>query len=69
MKGREIMLQHVDTHLYQKHFVEELEHHLGRPLQPNIRHAFLQIPRHFFIEHVYHQRGNSLTWDFVEARP
>jgi protein-L-isoaspartate(D-aspartate) O-methyltransferase len=61
------MLQHVDTHVYQTHFVEEIEHHLGRPLQLNLRHAFLQIPRHFFIEHAYHQRGNSLTWDLVKA--
>ena len=61
------MLQHVDTYLYQKHLVEAIENHLGRPLQPNIHQAFLQIPRHFFIEHAYRQRGNSLTWDLVKA--
>jgi protein-L-isoaspartate O-methyltransferase len=61
------MLQHIDTHLYQKHFIEEIGSRLGRPLQPNVCHAFLQIPRHFFIEHTYRQRGNSLTWDLVTA--
>ena len=47
--------------------VEAIEQELGRPLYPPVRQAFLQVPRHLFVEHYYQQRGNSLTWDLVQA--
>ncbi len=47
--------------------VEAIEQELGRPLYPPVRQAFLQVPRHLFVEHYYQQRGSSLTWDLVQA--
>jgi protein-L-isoaspartate(D-aspartate) O-methyltransferase len=47
--------------------VEAIEQELGRSLCPLVRQAFLQVPRHLFIEQYYQQRGNSLTWDLVQA--
>src|SRR5260221_9164086 len=47
--------------------VEAIEQELGRPLYPPVRQAFLQVPRHLFVEQYYQQRGNSLTWDLVQA--
>ncbi len=31
--------------------VEAIEQELGRSLYPLVRQAFLQVPRHLFIEH------------------
>lgn len=45
--------------------VESIEKRLGRKLNAPVRDAFLQIPRHLFIEHYYRQQGNSLTWDRI----
>lgn len=47
--------------------VKEIEQELGRTLYPKVRQAFLQVPRHLFVEQYYQQRGNSLTWDLVPA--
>ncbi len=47
--------------------VEAIEQELGRSLYPLVRQAFLQVPRHLFIEQYYQQRGSSLTWDLVQA--
>jgi protein-L-isoaspartate(D-aspartate) O-methyltransferase len=47
--------------------VEAIEQELGRSLCPLVRQAFLQVPRHLFIEQYYQQRGSSLTWDLVQA--
>jgi protein-L-isoaspartate O-methyltransferase len=45
--------------------VEAIEKQLGRSLQPAVRAAFLQIPRHLFLDHVYRQQGNRLAWDLI----
>lgn len=50
-------------------FVQMLEGQLGRALAPQVRHAFLQVPRHLFVQQYYAQRGNSLSWDRVQALP
>lgn len=47
--------------------VNEIEQNLERILQPEVREAFLHIPRHLFVEQYYQQQGNSLTWDHVQA--
>ena len=47
--------------------VEAIEQELGRSLCPLVRQAFLQVPRHLFVEQYYQQRGSSLTWDLVQA--
>lgn len=46
-------------------FVQLLEERLGRALAPQVRHAFLQVPRHLFVQQYYEQQGNSLSWDLV----
>lgn len=48
--------------------VESIEKRLGRRLNISVRDAFLQIPRHLFIEHYYRQQGNRLAWDRI-AQP
>jgi protein-L-isoaspartate(D-aspartate) O-methyltransferase len=48
-------------------FVRLLEERLGRALAPQVRHAFLQVPRHLFVQQYYEQQGNSLSWDLVQA--
>jgi len=50
-------------------FVQILEQRLGRALTPPVRSAFLQVPRHLFVQQYYEQRGNSLSWDLVQATP
>ncbi len=50
-------------------FVQLLEERLGRTLSPSVRRAFLQVPRHLFVQQYYEQRGNSLSWDLVQATP
>ena len=50
-------------------FVQAIEQQLGRVLAPQVRHAFLQVPRHLFVQQYYEQRGNSLSWDLVQATP
>lgn len=45
--------------------VEAIEKRLARTLAPQVREAFLQVPRHLFIDHIYRQRGNRLTWDYI----
>src|SRR6266536_5652341 len=50
-------------------FVQLLEERLGRALAPQARHAFLQVPRHLFVQQYYEQQGNSLNWDLVQATP
>ncbi len=50
-------------------FVQLLEGRLGRTLEPQVRNAFLQVPRHLFVQQYYEQRGNSLTWDLIPASP
>lgn len=47
--------------------VEAIEQQLARKLNPQVREAFLQIPRHVFIAHIYKQQGNRLTWDYIDA--
>ena len=47
--------------------VKEIEQELGRTLHPQVRQAFLQVPRHLFVEQYYQQRGNSFHWDLVPA--
>jgi len=49
--------------------VQAIERQLGRALAPQVRHAFLQMPRHLFVPQYYEQRGNSLSWDLVQANP
>jgi protein-L-isoaspartate(D-aspartate) O-methyltransferase len=48
-------------------FVRLIEQRLGRALTPQVRSAFLQVPRHVFVQQYYAQRGNSLSWDLVQA--
>lgn len=45
--------------------VEAIEKRLVRKLNPQVRNAFLQIPRQLFIDHFYRQQGNRLTWDRI----
>ena len=47
--------------------VKEIEQELGRTLHSQVRRAFLQVPRHLFVEQYYQQRGNSFRWDLVSA--
>jgi protein-L-isoaspartate(D-aspartate) O-methyltransferase len=48
-----------------EHLVEDMEKRLERRLNSQVRNAFLQVPRHLFIEHYYRQQGNYLTWDRI----
>src|ERR1700680_3784818 len=48
-------------------FVQILEQRLGRTLSPQVRSAFLQVPRHLFVQQYYEQRGNSLSWNLIQA--
>jgi protein-L-isoaspartate(D-aspartate) O-methyltransferase len=48
-------------------FVQILEGRLGRVLEPQVRNAFLQVPRHLFVQQYYEQQGNGLSWDLVQA--
>ncbi len=50
-----------------KLLVQMIEQQLGRELAPNVRNAFLQVPRHKFVQQFYEQKGNSLSWDLVPA--
>ncbi len=50
-------------------FIQILEQQFGRALTPQVRHAFLQVPRHLFVQQYYEQQGNSLNWDLVQATP
>ncbi len=45
--------------------VEDIEKRLQRKLKTEVRNAFLQVPRHLFLEHYYRQQGNRLTWDRI----
>ncbi|MEO9030228.1 MAG: methyltransferase domain-containing protein [Ktedonobacteraceae bacterium] len=47
--------------------VNTIEQQLGRTLAPNVRNAFLQVPRHLFVAHYYRQQGNRLVWDHITA--
>ncbi len=47
--------------------VEAIEKRLARRLHPQVRDAFLQIPRHLFIPSYYRQQGNRLTWERIET--
>jgi protein-L-isoaspartate O-methyltransferase len=47
--------------------VEAIEKRLERRLDPQVRNAFLQVPRRHFIDHYYRQQGNSLVWDRMDA--
>lgn len=47
--------------------VEAIEKRLARKLNPQVREAFLRIPRHVFIDHLYQQQGNRLAWDYIAA--
>jgi protein-L-isoaspartate(D-aspartate) O-methyltransferase len=47
--------------------VEAIEQQLARKLNPQVREAFLQIPRHVFIAHIYRQQGNRLAWDYIDT--
>jgi protein-L-isoaspartate(D-aspartate) O-methyltransferase len=53
----------------QELFIQLVEQHLERPLAQQVRHAFLQVPRHLFVHQYYRQRGHSLIWDLIEATP
>src|SRR5712692_10130354 len=58
---------HIETQLYRDRFVCDIEQQLERALSTNVRDALLQVPRHLFVDQYYQQRGNSLTWDLVNA--
>lgn len=45
--------------------VDAIEQRLGRMLDPQVRNAFLRVPRHLFLDHYYRQQGNRLTWDYI----
>src|SRR5579863_877772 len=47
--------------------VQAIEQQLGRSLSSQVREAFLRVPRHMFVEQYYEQRGNSLSWNLVQA--
>ena len=47
--------------------VEAIEKRLARRLNLQVRNAFLQIPRHLFIEAYYQQQGNRLAWDQIAS--
>jgi protein-L-isoaspartate(D-aspartate) O-methyltransferase len=49
--------------------VESIEQQLGRRLAPQVRQAFLTVPRHLFVEQYYRQRGADLQWECVQATP
>jgi protein-L-isoaspartate O-methyltransferase len=42
-----------------------MEKRLERRLNSQVRNAFLQVPRHLFIDHYYRQQGNYLAWDRI----
>src|SRR5713226_10441220 len=60
------MLQ-IETQFYRDRLVCEIEQQLERALSTNVRDTLLQVPRHLFVDQYYQQRGNSLTWDLVDA--
>jgi protein-L-isoaspartate O-methyltransferase len=45
--------------------VQAIEQSLRRALAPQVRNAFLQVPRHLFVQEYYQQQGKSLNWDLV----
>jgi protein-L-isoaspartate(D-aspartate) O-methyltransferase len=47
--------------------VEAIEKRLERRLYPQVRTAFLRIPRHLFLDYFYRQQGNRLAWDRIIA--
>jgi protein-L-isoaspartate(D-aspartate) O-methyltransferase len=47
--------------------VQAIEQSLRRALAPQVRNAFLQVPRHLFVQEYYQQQGKSLNWDLVQA--
>lgn len=47
--------------------VEAIERRLERRLNPQVRNAFLQVPRHLFVDYFYQQQGNRLAWDCITA--
>jgi protein-L-isoaspartate(D-aspartate) O-methyltransferase len=49
--------------------VESIEQQLGRRLAPQVRQAFLTVPRHLFVEQYYRQRGADLQWECIQATP
>ncbi len=50
-----------------ENLIEDIERRLERRLDPQVRNAFLQVPRHLFIEHLYRQQGNRLRCEMAEA--
>ncbi len=48
---------------------QAIERQLGRTLASQVRNAFLRVPRHLFVPEYYVQRGNSLSWDLIQATP
>jgi protein-L-isoaspartate(D-aspartate) O-methyltransferase len=50
-------------------FIHIIEQQLGRKLAAPVRAAFLQIPRHLFVQHYYQQHEKSLSWNLVPATP
>ncbi len=53
------------TQLACEHLVKQMETNVGRPLQPEVRQAFLHVPRHRFIDGYYRQQGKRLKWDYI----
>jgi protein-L-isoaspartate(D-aspartate) O-methyltransferase len=53
------------TQLACEQLVKHMETNLGRPLQSEVRQAFLHVPRHCFIEGYYRQQGKRLKWDYI----
>jgi protein-L-isoaspartate(D-aspartate) O-methyltransferase len=45
--------------------IEAIEKRLTRRLNPQVRNAFLHIPRRLFLDHLYQQQGNRLAWDRI----
>jgi len=45
--------------------VEAIEKRIARRLGPQVRDAFLRVPRHLFLDHFYRQQGNRLAWDRI----
>lgn len=45
--------------------VEAIEKRLSRKLNPQVQNAFLQVPRHLFIDFYYQQQGNHLAWNQI----
>ena len=55
------------TRLACERLVQQMEMHLARPLQPEVRQAFLSVPRHLFVEGYYQQQGNRRKWAYIAA--